>query len=119
MFVVFLDSQKVHSPIGVHDFERKEGVTLLVSASVSLGKHPELDHINQTFDYTRLLEIVNEQAAKERQLLETLASDIYDAILKAAVNPIENVHIRIEKPQIPHSGYAAKACGIEFYQKFK
>jgi dihydroneopterin aldolase len=116
MFVVFLDSQKVNSPIGVHEFERKEGVVLLVSARVTLGKNPDSDHINQTLDYTQLLDIVNKQASKERQLLETLASDIYEEILKIALNPIENIHIRIEKPHIPHTGYAAKACGIEFYQ---
>lgn len=116
MFVVFLDSQKVNSPIGVHEFERIDGVELLISVKVTLGKSPDNDHINQTFDYTRLLDIVNEQAAMERQLLETLASDIHEAIKNEASNPIENVHIRIEKPHIPHSGYNAIACGIEFYQ---
>ena len=63
MFVVFLDSQEVHCPIGVHDFERKEGVNLYISVQVTLNRHVGLDDLNHTVDYTSLVDIVNEQAA--------------------------------------------------------
>jgi dihydroneopterin aldolase len=114
MFVVFLDSQEVHCPIGVHDFERKEGVNLYISVQVTLNWHVGLDDLDHTVDYTSLVDIVNEQAAIERQLLESLAIDIQAAILAKSPSIIEKIHIRIVKPAIPHFGYAASACGIEY-----
>lgn len=114
MFVVFLDSQQVHCPIGVHEFERKEGVKLTISVHVTLSKHVGLDDLDHTIDYTLLVDVVNEQAAKERQLLELLAVDIQSAILSKSPSIIEKIHIRIAKPVIPHHGYAANACGIEY-----
>jgi dihydroneopterin aldolase len=114
MLVVFLDSQEVHSPIGVHDFERKEGVNLYVSVQVTLKRYVGLDDLNHTIDYTMLLDIVNEQASKERQLLESLAMDIQADIMAKSPDIIEKIHIRIVKPAIPHFGYAASACGIEY-----
>ncbi|MEK0420720.1 MAG: dihydroneopterin aldolase [Bacteroidetes bacterium] len=114
MFFVFLDSQEVHCPVGVHEFERKSGVNLLISVRVKLRHSPDMDHIYHTLDYTRLVDIVNRVSAQERQLLETLASDIATAIHKESDTGIENIHIRIEKPYIPHEGYRAKSCGIEF-----
>lgn len=119
MFVVFLDSQEVCAPIGVHEFERKAGVKLWISLRVKLSKLPDLDHIDHTLDYTQLVDIVNAQSSKERQLLETLAYDIRSAVLEKSKVGIENIHIRIEKPQIPHNGYAGKACGIEFSFTFE
>jgi dihydroneopterin aldolase len=114
MFVVFLDSQEVHSPIGVHEFERKSGVKLLISVRVKLRMAADSDHISRTLDYTHLVDIVESEARKERHLLETLASDIAAALQKESPKGIENIHIRIEKPQIPHEGYNAKACGVEY-----
>ena len=114
MFVVFLDSQEVHCPVGVHEFERKSGVDLLISVRVKLRHSPDMDHIYHTLDYTQLVDIVNRVSATERQLLETLASDIATAIRNESSTGIENIHIRIEKPQIPHKGYNAQSCGIEF-----
>ncbi len=118
MFVVFLDSQEVHSPVGVHEFERKSGVKLLISVRVKLRRAPDMDHIYHTLDYTRLVDLVNRVASAERQLLETLATDLAVAIHKDSTAGIEKIHIRIEKPQIPHKGYNAKACGVEFTQDY-
>ena len=114
MFVVFLDSQEVHCPVGVHEFERKSGVQLKISLRVTLQNIPDMDRIYHTLDYTQLVDIVNKEAEKERHLLETLASDIAIAIQNTSTQSIDNIHIRIEKPVIPHEGYAAKACGIEY-----
>lgn len=118
MFVVFLDSQEVNSPVGVHEFERKSGVRLNISVRVVLRNNPDMDHIYHTLDYTQLVEIVNREASKERHLLETLASDLATEIYKVSGSGIENIHIRIEKPQIPHEGYNAKACGVEFAKDY-
>lgn len=114
MFVVFLDSQEVQSPVGVYEFERKAGVKLFISVKVHLHHTPDINHIQHTLDYTQLVDIVNREACKERQLLETLAADIAAAIHSQSSTAIENIHIRIEKPKIPHDGYQAKSCGIEY-----
>ena len=119
MFIVFLDSQEVQSPIGVHEFERKAGVELLISVKVQLRHAPDMDHIYHTLDYTKLVDIVNEVSSHERQLLETLAFDIAATLHKDFESGIENIHIRIEKPYIPHKGYKAKACGIEFTHSYQ
>ncbi|MBM3919660.1 MAG: dihydroneopterin aldolase [Sphingomonadales bacterium] len=114
MFFVFLDSQEVNCPIGVHEFERKEGVKLFISVKVQLSHVPDMDHIYHALDYTQLVDIVNEVSSQERQLLETLAADIAAEINTKSSTAIENIHIRIEKPQIPHDRYNAKSCGIEY-----
>lgn len=112
MLNVFLRKQSVICPIGVHEFERLEGVKLLISVDVSFSAHPDQDQLSQTLDYTELVDIVNQKAAQPQLLLETLAQEIAAEIKIRTSMPMEKINILIEKPEIPHDGYRAEACGI-------
>jgi dihydroneopterin aldolase len=118
MLTIFLRKQSVICPIGVHEFERLQGVKLLISVEVSFSVHPDQDQLSQTLDYTELVDIVNQKAAKPQLLLETLAQEIAVEIKKRTAMPMEKINIRIEKPQIPHVGFQAEACGIAMEFRF-
>jgi dihydroneopterin aldolase len=64
------------------------------------------------------VDIVNQKAAKPQLLLETLAQEIAAEIKKRTAMPMEKINILIEKPQIPHVGFQAEACGIAMEFRF-
>jgi dihydroneopterin aldolase len=59
---------------------------------------PPADRIEETVDYREVVEVVREISATERQLLETLAAAVADALVQRF--PLERARVRVRKPEV-------------------
>ncbi len=92
-------SLRLSTVIGVWPEERLAPQPLEVDVSFEVVlPWPVGDDLAQTVSYAEIPRIVEEAAAKEPQLLETLAQDILNGIL-AFDHRIEAVEVEIRKPQ--------------------
>ena len=61
-------------------------------------QEPQADRIEETVDYREVVEVVREASSEERQLLETLAAAVADALMQRF--PIERARVRVRKPDV-------------------
>jgi dihydroneopterin aldolase len=59
---------------------------------------PQADRIEETVDYREVVEVVREASREERQLLETLAAAVAEALMQHF--PIERARVRVRKPEV-------------------
>ena len=59
---------------------------------------PRADRIEETVDYREVVEVVREASREERQLLETLAAAVADALMERL--PIQRARVRVRKPEV-------------------
>ena len=59
---------------------------------------PGADRLEETVDYREVVEVVREVSATERQLLESLAAAVADALLERF--PLERARVRVRKPEV-------------------
>jgi len=63
-------------------------------------QEPKVDRLEETVDYREVVELVREvSASEERQLLETLAAAVADALMERF--PLERARVRVRKPKVP------------------
>ncbi len=92
-------SLRLMAVIGVWPEERLAPQPLEVDVSFEvLLPWPVGDDLAQTVSYAEIPRITQEAAAKEPQLLETLAQDILDGVL-AFDSRIEAAEVEVRKPQ--------------------
>ncbi len=93
---------KVHAHIGVPDDERSAPQVLLITARLtpSQGFDGLADEISRTVDYHAVAIQIQELAAtRPRKLIETLATELCDFLLRN--HPLSKVAISIEKHILP------------------
>ena len=59
---------------------------------------PQADQLEETVDYREVVEVVREVSATERQLLETLAAAVAEALVERF--PLERARVRVRKPEV-------------------
>ncbi|HKD32835.1 MAG TPA: dihydroneopterin aldolase [Gaiellaceae bacterium] len=59
---------------------------------------PGADRLEETVDYREVVEVVREVSSSERQLLETLAAVVAEALIERF--PLERAHVRVRKPEV-------------------
>jgi 7,8-dihydroneopterin aldolase/epimerase/oxygenase len=59
---------------------------------------PKADRIEETVDYRQVVEVVREASRGERQLLETLAAAVADALVQQFA--VERARVRVRKPEV-------------------
>jgi dihydroneopterin aldolase len=59
---------------------------------------PRADRLEETVDYREVVGVVREVSATERQLLETLAAAVAEALLERF--PLERARVRVCKPEV-------------------
>jgi dihydroneopterin aldolase len=92
------------------DWERELGVDLIFNIMVELKTDPQ--YLEDSVDYVRIYELLQELAKVEYKLIETLAQDIGIHIMDN--HPAaKGVHIIINKPFLPISGYRGGGSVIE------
>lgn len=114
MFSVFLENQHVKAQVGWYPKERHQRVDLWVSVLVELRTGNFKEELSRTVDYAVLVGIVITESSKERKLLETLASDIVDAIETEYRPLIHSAEVTIRKNKIQVTGYDADGVGIRY-----
>ena len=93
---------KVHAHIGVPDDERSAPQVLLITARLtpSQGFDGLADEIAYTVDYHAVaIQIQELAAARPRKLIETIAAELCDFLLRN--HPLSKVAISIEKHILP------------------
>lgn len=98
--------------MGWYEEERKAGVMLDISVDAELMELPADNDLDGGLDYIRMCEIVNQEAAVERKLIETLAQAICDRIYGEKPNLISKIIVSIEKMNIKSPEFNAYCCGI-------
>ena len=97
--------------LGVEREERevRQKVSIDVELSLDLEEAARTDDLEKTVDYEKVYNLIKERIeAKKYHLLEALAQDIAQEILKSF--PVDKVLIRAKKPQVKLAGpldYAA------------
>jgi dihydroneopterin aldolase len=61
-------------------------------------QEPGADRLEETVDYRDVVEVVREVSTTERQLLETLAVAVADALMERF--PLERARVRVRKPEV-------------------
>jgi len=59
---------------------------------------PGADRLEETVDYREVVEVVREVSSSERQLLETLAAVVAEALIQRF--RLERAHVRVRKPEV-------------------
>jgi dihydroneopterin aldolase len=59
---------------------------------------PAADRLEETVDYREVVEVVREVSATERQLLESLAAAVADALMQRF--PVGRARVRVRKPEV-------------------
>ena len=87
---------ELESHIGVPAEERVEAQRLRVHLTLHVGSFPMKDEIEGTVDYKEVADRVRDLAGKgERQLIERLAQEIADLVLKEFA--VRKVRVELEK----------------------
>ena len=103
MLKIELSKLQFHGYHGVHEEEEKAGGNFEVDLTVYFKPAAlPVRHLNETIDYTQLYALVKHRMERRTRLLETLATEIADEILKSFLN-VEEVEVSIKKlnPPIP------------------
>ncbi len=90
---------------GYFQAERDLGQKFEIDIEVAGDLRPSAasDDLSQTIDYRRIYEIARDRFAEENfKLIETVAGNIADDVLKLA--GVVSVNIRVRKPHVPMRG---------------
>ena len=78
-----LSDIRLKAPIGYYSEERilKNEFSIDISGTFS-ASHTETESLNHTLDYSQLFELCKENFSREAQLIETVAHQLLDDVLK-------------------------------------
>jgi dihydroneopterin aldolase len=95
--LVELEGLEIPGRHGATPEEHERDQPFLYDLQLELSE-PQADRLEETVDYRDVVEAVREVAAEERQLLETLAAAVADALLERF--PLERARVRVRKPEV-------------------
>ena len=83
---------------GATSEEHERDQPFLYDVELELAE-PRADRLEETVDYREVVEVVREvSGGEERQLLETLAAAVADALVQRF--PLERARVRVRKPEV-------------------
>ena len=117
-FNIELKGLRFFAEHGMYEEERRVGNEFEVDISVAC-KSPKkkITSIEQTINYVELYRILQEEFAKRRQLLETLAMDIAERI-QVQFDEIQTLLITIRKLNPPITNFSGSVA-ITYSKEFK
>lgn len=116
MLHIFLKDVNFFSRHGVHAEEALTGGWFQVNICVSFfPKNIPVVHLDQTINYAGVFQLVKERMQQPSALLETLATEIAEAIIQR-FSLAEEVDISIEKLNTPIVGFDGTA-GVRYQLK--
>jgi len=102
---ILLRNVVLYAHLGAEKEERevRQKISLDVELSLNLEETAQKDDLEKTVDYEKVYNLIKERIeAKKYHLLEALAQDIAQEILKDF--PVDEVLIRTKKPQVKLAG---------------
>lgn len=111
-YSVGISNLEIWSPTGVHDFEKTLKVKLRITASLQFIFVEHLPvALSTTFDYAKLVFVINEVASQPHMLLEQVCNGITHRLLTMLDKPCR-FYIKIEKMN-PLAGEKMEAAFVE------
>lgn len=110
---IFFERMLFYGYHGAYPEENKLGQRFLVDLEMILDLQPagKVDDLNLTVDYGKVYHTVKDEVEhKQVKLVETLAENIASQLLEQY--PINEVFVRVTKPDPPIPGYY-QAVGVE------
>ncbi len=114
---IFFKEMSFYGYHGVYPEENRLGQRFIVDLELGLDLRPAAlnDDLSQTVNYAEVYRVVKEEVEQKRfQLVETLAERIADRLL--SVFPIEQVLVRVTKPDPPIPGHY-RSVGVEILRR--
>ena len=117
-FTIELSSIRFFAEHGMYEEEKRVGNEFEVDVSIAC-KSPKkiITSIEQTIDYAEVYRILQEEFAKRKFLLETVAMKVADK-LQQQFPEIETVRISIRKLNPPITNFSG-SVGITYSRSFK
>ena len=88
-FTITINRLRVHAPLGVYDFEKTEGndFEVTVVMETDIPRHLiEADDVDPTLDYAQVAAVVKAEMLKPRDLIETAALAVANAVKNMVAN---------------------------------
>ncbi|MCS1352403.1 dihydroneopterin aldolase [Mechercharimyces sp. CAU 1602] len=117
MDTIFFEKMAFYGYHGVFAEENKLGQRFLVDLElgIDLRAAAEADDLKQTIDYAKVYSVVKEEVEENPvDLVETVAERIASQLFAAF--PIEEVSVRLTKPDPPIPGHY-QAVGVQIYRR--
>jgi 7,8-dihydroneopterin aldolase/epimerase/oxygenase len=114
---IFLNGMCFYAYHGAYPEENRLGQRFYVDLELGLNLKPagETDDLSQTVNYANVYDTVKKEMTETQvKLIETLAERIADRLLSAF--PIEEIRVRITKPDPPIPGYY-ESVGVEIVRQ--
>jgi 7,8-dihydroneopterin aldolase/epimerase/oxygenase len=113
---VHLKNVKFHAHHGVYAGEEKTGGPFEVTLSVWYHSPLAVTGLHQTVNYVELFDIINQRMQQPTALLETIATDVCDAV-KNKFPFVDKIEISIDKLAPPIENFEGKT-GITFQKTY-
>ena len=97
MTLVELYGLEVAGRHGATPEEHERDQPFLYDLELQLAE-PQADRLEETVDYREVVEVVRGVSEEERQLLETLAAAVAEALMERF--PLERARVRVRKPDV-------------------
>jgi dihydroneopterin aldolase len=95
---------KIFAHHGVHEEELKAGAEFEVRMDILFKANQTIQELNQTVDYTTVYNIIREEMAQARPLLETVGAEIVNRV-RLAYPYVEEINITISKIHPPLANF--------------
>jgi dihydroneopterin aldolase len=95
---------------GVEEEEQRLGQLFLYDVEFEVGDRGANDRIDDAVDYREVAQAIREVNSRRFALLEALATAVADALM--AQFPIENVRVRVRKPQVKPAGMTVEHSAV-------
>ena len=114
---IILEGMTFYGYHGATMEEKQLGQRFIVDAELetSLAMSGQSDQLADTIDYGAVYQCVRQiVSGPSKNLLEALASEIADAILKTF--PAQGVRIKVKKPEVPIKGSILEYAAVEIFR---
>lgn len=115
MLSIHLKNISFFSYHGLYEFERVDGNTFIVNATINYQPSGRIEDIKQTIDYASVYQLINSRMAVPTPLLETIVMDVANDIL--STYPLaEEVYISLTKEKPPIANFEG-SVGVSYSLK--
>jgi dihydroneopterin aldolase len=116
MMTISIKDFELHAHHGVYAEEKRTGQMFRLQCDMFFDPVQAIDRLDQTVDYTRVVELIREIMAEPEDLLETVVMKISDRI--SVEHPfVRSVDISIEKCSPPITSFSGRV-GVRYRKEF-
>lgn len=116
MMTINIKDFELYAYHGVYAEEKRVGQMFRLQCDMDFNPGSSIDHLDQTIDYTRVVELIREVMAETEDLLETVVMKIADRI-RIEHPLVRSVDISIEKCTPPIPSFSGRV-GVRYRKAF-